>query len=215
MANKLFDSSDDSTNDSPEYAASQASSEAAYLHESLDGFSFPDAPASEESESKLNSSSSLEGQGGVDSPDILTTEELNQIAGNYNPEEDSLISKEFLIKQNQEAPTERSVSEKGSVRALTVTGGIGGIIALGAIVWFGFLQPKSPVDRAQVSEPEETPESPPPDQTAELRSQLAFVEQQRQLEATNKPPAETPRTSTTNPQNTQARETAPPGFSIH
>lgn len=110
----------------------------------------------------------------------------DQIAGNFNPAEGALISEEYQIKQDEEPRSERSTSEKGSIRLLTVTGGIGGILAAIALGWFGFIAPKSPVQKAAKPEPTQTPTATAPDQTAALKGQLAFAEQQRQIEQNNK-----------------------------
>lgn len=148
-------------------------------------------------------------EGVNDSSTLLTAEELNHIAGNYNPEENALISQEFQLKQDQEAPTERSPSQKGSVRLFAVTGSIGVTLLAIATVWTGFLAPKSPVEKAKREKPEDAPTvAATPDQTAELKSQLAFAEQQRRLEESNQPKPEAPTSKTK--KRTNSRESRTP-----
>lgn len=135
----------------------------------------------------------------------------DQIAGNFNPAEGTLISEEYQIKQDEEPRSERSTSEKGSIRLLTVTGGIGGILAAVALGWFGFIAPKSPVQKAAKPEPTQTPTATAPDQTAALKGQLAFAEQQRQIEQNNKSTGKPNPTGADSKDNKQKKSSATPG----
>lgn len=208
MANNLFDLSTNPPNQEPQNSSNPNSSPSSEhelddTSEILSDINEINSTGNETTiqEHSTNSSSipipHPEMEGVNDSSTLLTTEELNHIAGNYNPEEDALISKEFQLKQDQEAPTERSPSQKGSVRLFAVTGGIGVALLAIATVWTGFLAPKSPVEKAKKEKLEPTPAATTtPDQTAELKSQLAFAEQQRRLEESNqsKPEVSTSKT---------------------
>ncbi|MGG6262805.1 hypothetical protein ACQ4M3_20545 [Leptolyngbya sp. AN03gr2] len=143
----------------------------------------------------------------------ISSDDVNQIAGNYNASEDLLISKEYQLKQDEETPSARTNEQKGSIRAVTVVGGIGGAIAAGALLWFGFLAPKPPPEEAKAPEPSPTPTASVPDQTAELKSRLAFAEQQRQVDESRKPaatPRPTPKSNQPNSTNRTSTTTSPP-----
>lgn len=178
----------------------------------------PQPPASSHNEAELDDlaldeeTEALDAENRVEPSNIdADALSLDEIAGGYDENEDGLISQEFQIKQDEELASQRSHSEKGGVRFLTVTGGIGGAIALTSLVWFGFLAPRSPVQKAKAPEPEPTSVATPPGQTAALKSQLAFAEQQRQLEENNKPKTGTPEAKPSpGAKSTASRQAKPP-----
>ncbi len=113
--------------------------------------------------------------------DDLTPEEEHQLAG-FNPKTPQLISEEYRLKQDQEKAVERPLAERASIRLGSVVTVVGTAMGAGAILWFGFLQPKQPVRQA-TQPPTPTPTTPPTfDETAELKSRLAFQDQQQQLQ---------------------------------
>lgn len=122
----------------------------------------------------------------------LTPEEEQQLAG-FNPATPHLISAEYRIKQDQEGAVERPLAERATVRLGAVVAVTGTVMGTGAVLWFGFLQPRPPVRQVtQSSSPPPTP-SPTFDETAELKSRLAFQDQQHQLqpEVIDRPPLRT------------------------
>jgi hypothetical protein len=112
--------------------------------------------------------------------DDLTPAEEQQLAG-FNPDTPQLISAEYRLKQDQEGAIARPLAERASVRLGSVVGVVGAVMGTGAIVWFGFLQPRPPLRQATPSAMP-TPTTPPSlDETAELKSRLAFQDQKQQL----------------------------------
>ena len=113
--------------------------------------------------------------------DALTPEEEQQLAG-FNPTTPQLISEEYRLKQDQERAGERPLAERASVRLGSVVAVVGALMGSGAVLWFGFLQPRPPARQAQQS-PTPTPTTPPTfDEKAELKSRLAFQDQHQQLQ---------------------------------
>jgi hypothetical protein len=113
--------------------------------------------------------------------DDLTPEEEQQLAG-FNPATPQLISEEYRLKQDQESAVERPLAERASIRLGSVVAVVGTVMGAGAVLWFGFLQPRPPA-RQVTQSPTPTPTTPPTfDETAELKSRLAFQDQQQQLQ---------------------------------
>lgn len=113
--------------------------------------------------------------------DDLTPEEEQQLAG-FNPATPQLISEEYRLKQDQEGAVERPLAERASIRLGSVVAVVGTVMGTGAVLWFGFLQPRPPA-RQVTQSPSPTPTTPPKfDETAELKSRLAFQDQQQQLQ---------------------------------
>lgn len=113
--------------------------------------------------------------------DDLTPEEEQQLAG-FNPATPQLISEEYRLKQDQEGAVERPLAERASIRLGSVVAVVGTVMGTGAVLWFGFLQPRPPT-RQVTQSPSPTPTTPPTfDETAELKSRLAFQDQQQQLQ---------------------------------
>ncbi len=112
--------------------------------------------------------------------DDISPEEEQLLAG-YNPTANHLISEEYRLKQDAEGAVERPLAEKPSVRLGSVVGLVGMVIGSVALIWFGFLQPKPPVKQV-VQTPTTSPKGEPVlDESAELKSRLAFQDQQQQL----------------------------------
>lgn len=112
--------------------------------------------------------------------DDISPEEEQLLAG-YNPTANHLISEEYRLKQDAEGAVERPLAEKPSVRLGSVVGLVGIVIGSVALIWFGFLQPKPPVKQV-VQTPAPSPTGEPVlDESAELKSRLAFQDQRQQL----------------------------------
>ena len=112
--------------------------------------------------------------------DDISPEEEQLLAG-YNPTANHLISEEYRLKQDAEGAVERPLAEKPSVRLGSVVGLVGMVIGSVALIWFGFLQPKPPVKQV-VQNPTTSPKGEPVlDESAELKSRLAFQDQRQQL----------------------------------
>ncbi|MEH2062404.1 MAG: hypothetical protein V7K50_09000 [Nostoc sp.] len=112
--------------------------------------------------------------------DDISPEEEQLLAG-YNPTANHLISEEYRLKQDAEGAVERPLAEKPSVRLGSVVALVGIVIGSVALIWFGFLQPKPPVKQV-VQTPTTSPKDEPVlDESAELKSRLAFQDQQQQL----------------------------------
>lgn len=112
--------------------------------------------------------------------DDISLEEEQFLAG-YNPTANHLISEEYRLKQDAEGAVERPLAEKPSVRLGSVVALVGMVIGSVALIWFGFLQPKPPVKQV-VQTPTTSPKGEPVlDESAELKSRLAFQDQRQQL----------------------------------
>ncbi|MEQ9671083.1 hypothetical protein [Coleofasciculus sp. G2-EDA-02] len=111
----------------------------------------------------------------------LSPDEERELAG-YDEETDELLASKYRIKQENEPAEIRPVSEKASVRMVSVLTGTGVVIGILGFIWFTFFAPKPVSQQAKTSTPEVTP-SPPNDESGELKSRLAFQDQQRTLEA--------------------------------
>ncbi|MFW9258933.1 TrbI/VirB10 family protein [Nostoc sp. CALU 546] len=112
--------------------------------------------------------------------DDISPEEEQLLAG-YNPTANHLISEEYRLKQDAEGAVERPLAEKPSVRLGSVVALVGIVIGSIALIWFGFLQPKPPVKQV-IQTPTTSPKDEPVlDESAELKSRLAFQDQRQQL----------------------------------
>ena len=110
----------------------------------------------------------------------ISPDEEKELAG-YDEETDELLASEYRIKQENEQVEIRPVSEKPTVRMVSVLTGTGVVLGIFGFLWFTFFAPKPVRQQAKTSTPEVTP-SPPTDESGELKSQLAFQDQQRTLE---------------------------------
>ena len=145
-----------------------------------------------------NPDSSGNGSNALSEPSAedLTPEEEQQLAG-FNPATPQLISEEYRFKQDEERAIERPLSERASLRLGAVVALVGGGLGAGSLLWFGFLQPRAPVRSPPQPSTPPTPTPSPFNETAHLKSRLAFQDQQHQLQpaartATPKPaPPET------------------------
>ncbi|MBD2666213.1 hypothetical protein B6N60_04889 [Richelia sinica FACHB-800] len=134
----------------------------------------------------------------------ISPEEEQWLAG-YNPAASQLISEEYRLKQDAEKALERPLAEKPGVRLVSVVTLVGTVIASGSLLWFGFLQPQPPAKQAaKATNPSPTSE-PPLDESAELKSRLAFQDQQQQLKAEPVPTPSPQATLPAKPQRTPTR----------
>lgn len=122
-------------------------------------------------------------------PEISRNDEL-EFAG-YDEEADQLLASEYRIQQENEPTETLPVSEKPSVRMFSVLVGTGVVFGIFGILWFTFFAPKPVRQTAKTSTPEVT-SSVPHDESAELKSRLAFQDQQRTIEAQPLTPKERP-----------------------
>ena len=120
----------------------------------------------------------------------INREDELKFAG-IDEEADELLASEYRIKQENEQAEIRPVSEKPTVRMFSVLTGTGVVIGIFGFLWFTFFAPKPVRQQAKTSTPEVTP-SPPTDESGELKSRLAFQDQQRTLEAEPPTPKERP-----------------------
>jgi hypothetical protein len=147
--------------------------------------------------------------------DDISPEEEQLLAG-YNPTANHLISEEYRLKQDAEGAVERPLAEKPSVRLGSVVALVGMVIGSVALIWFGFLQPKPPVKQV-VQTPTTSPKDEPVlDESAELKSRLAFQDQRQQLKVepvAAKSPSPTlqnkPKPTPSQPQETFSPRTTP------
>ncbi|PHJ67261.1 hypothetical protein VF14_00065 [Nostoc linckia z18] len=146
--------------------------------------------------------------------DDISPEEEQLLAG-YNPTANHLISEEYRLKQDAEGAVERPLAEKPSVRLGSVVALVGIVIGSVALIWFGFLQPKPPVKQV-VQTPTTSPKGEPVlDESAELKSRLAFQDQRQQLKV-EPVAAKSPSPTLQNkpkPTPSQPQSTAPQTFS--
>ncbi|WP_413176230.1 hypothetical protein [Anabaena azotica] len=134
----------------------------------------------------------------VEEEENISPEEEQMLAG-YNPNATGLISQEYRLKQDEEKAIERPLTEKPGVRLVFVVGLVGMVIGSGSLLWFGFLQPKPPAKQA-VKTANPTPSSEPNlDESAELKSRLAFQDQQQQLQVEPVPTTSPSQTSQPKP----------------
>ncbi|WP_016948785.1 TrbI/VirB10 family protein [Anabaena sp. PCC 7108] len=160
-------------------------------------------------ESHTNNGNYRSSQTAVQDEDI-SPEDEQRLAG-YNPTANQLISQEYRLKQDQEAAVERPLAEKPGVRLVSVIALVGVVIASGSTLWFGFLQPKPPAKQAAKTanpSPSSTRSEPVLDESAELKSRLAFQDQQQQLKVEKVEPVPTKSPSQTSQAKTQP--TPPP-----
>jgi uncharacterized protein YbaR (Trm112 family) len=154
---------------------------------------------------------------GSRSENDLTVDDEKEIAG-YNEEIPSLLSEEYRIQQDDEQAEARPVSEKPSVRLFTVLAITGTVIGGIGFIWFAFLAPK-PVRQANNTNATPSPTTSPINESADLKSRLAFQDQQRQLNQDQpldkKPKTPTPSPSPTTKATPKANTPAPPPDRLH
>ncbi|MEG4518979.1 MULTISPECIES: hypothetical protein [unclassified Microcoleus] len=109
----------------------------------------------------------------------LSREEERELAG-HDGETDELLTSEHRIKQDNEGAETHPVSEKPEVRTFSVLMGTGAVLGILGFFWFVFFAPK-PV-RQQAKTPNPKPTQVSKDESGELKSRLAFQDQQRALE---------------------------------
>jgi Bacterial conjugation TrbI-like protein len=166
-------------------------------------------------ESNSNNGNHRSTQATLVADDDISPEEEQLLAG-YNPTASSLISEEYRLKQDAEGAVERPLAEKPSVRLGSVVGLVGIAIGSVGLIWFGFLQPKPPVKQV-VQTPSTSPKGEPVlDESAELKSRLAFQDQRQQLKVepvATKSPSPTrqnkPKPKPSPPQETVSPRTTP------
>ncbi|MEA5551196.1 hypothetical protein VB713_09450 [Anabaena cylindrica UHCC 0172] len=130
-------------------------------------------------ESHTNNGNHHSSQTAVQDEDI-SPEDEQRLAG-YNPAANQLISQEYRLKQDQEVAVERPLAEKPGVRLVSVITLVGVVIASASTLWFGFLQPKPPAKQAAKTTNSSPSNEPVLDESAELKSRLAFQDQRQQL----------------------------------
>jgi hypothetical protein len=109
----------------------------------------------------------------------LSREEERELAG-HDGDADELLASEHRIKQDSEGAETRSVSEKPEVRTFSVLMGTGAVLGILGFFWFVFFAPKPVRQQAKTANPKPTQVSE--DESGELKSRLAFQDQQRALE---------------------------------
>src|SRR4028119_189036 len=109
----------------------------------------------------------------------LSREEERELAGHAG-DADELLASEHRIKQDSEEAETRSVSEKPEVRTFSVLMGTGAVLGILGFFWFVFFAPKPVRQQAKTANPKPTQVSE--DESGELKSRLAFQDQQRALE---------------------------------
>lgn len=142
----------------------------------------------------------------------FTVDDEKDLAG-YDEETPELLSEEYRIKQDDEQAEASSVSEKPSVRLFTVLATTGTVIGGIGFIWFAFLAPK-PVRQANSTNATPSPTPSPINESADLKSRLAFQDQQHQLNQdqplNKKPKPPTPLPSPTTGATPKANTPAPP-----
>ncbi|MEG3853133.1 hypothetical protein [Microcoleus sp. Z1_C4] len=109
----------------------------------------------------------------------LSREEERELAG-HDGDADELLASEHRIKQDSEGAETRSVSEKPEVRTFSVLMGTGAVLGILGFFWFVFFAPKPVRQQAKTANPKPTQVSE--NESGELKSRLAFQDQQRALE---------------------------------
>lgn len=135
----------------------------------------------------------------------LDEAEINEIAG-FDPEEDRLLEREYMLVQDEEESQERSLAEKGWLRAVVVAAMVGSLIALGWLFYQLFVSGdrRSP-EMAEQSTEEQNSEITTEDETGQLKARLAFEDQQQ---AQSEP--ENPEAAASDPPDSSESETSQP-----
>lgn len=128
----------------------------------------------------------------------LSPSEEKELSG-YNEETIELLEKQYQIEQEENTEV-RQTSEKPIVRLLTVLTITGAVMGILGFFWLAFVSPRPPRQVAKKPTPIATT-STVPDENSELKGQLAFQDQQSQLEQ-QKP--------TSKPQTAQAPDASTP-----
>lgn len=137
----------------------------------------------------------------------LSPSEEKELSG-YNEETIELLEKQYQIEQEENTEV-RQTSEKPIVRLLTVLTITGTVMGILGFFWLAFVSPRPPRQVAKKPTPIATT-SNVPDENSELKGQLAFQDQQSQLEQ-QKPttkPQTAPAPNASTPQ--KPTKTAPP-----
>lgn len=116
---------------------------------------------------------------GLRSVEPLSREEERELAG-HDGETDELLTSEHRIKQDNEGAETHPVSEKPEVRTFSVLMGTGAVLGILGFFWFVFFAPKPVRQQAKTTNPK--PVQVSEDESGELKSRLAFQDQQRALE---------------------------------
>lgn len=137
----------------------------------------------------------------------LSPSEEKELSG-YNEETIELLEKQYQIEKEENTEV-RQTSEKPIVRLLTVLTITGTVMGILGFFWLAFVSPRPPRQVAKKPTPIATT-STVPDENSELKGQLAFQDQQSQLEQ-QKPttkPQTAPAPNASTPQ--KPTKTAPP-----
>ena len=143
--------------------------------------------------------------------DELSPDEERLLAG-YDQDALELLASEYRIKQDDEQVESREISQKPSVRMFSVLTATGFVLGVFGFLWFVFFAPKPVAQQPKTSKPEVTTFSPK-NESGELKSQLAFQDQQRTLNAqspTPKKPSTSNAAPPSKPKPTPASNSATP-----
>ncbi|MEG5059138.1 TrbI/VirB10 family protein [Microcoleus sp. A2-C5] len=164
-------SSNEANNFSHSFNGNNSSNEANNFSHSSNSFQAANAPDGAGSNGKKTF--------GLRSVEPLSREEERELAG-HDGETDELLTSEHRIKQDNEGAETRSVSEKPEVRTFSVLMGTGAVLGILGFFWFVFFAPKPVRQQAKTANPK--PAQVSEDESGELKSRLAFQDQQRALE---------------------------------
>ncbi|MEG4856455.1 TrbI/VirB10 family protein [Microcoleus sp. K1-B6] len=164
-------SSNEANNFSHSFNGNNSSNEANNFSHSSNSFQAANAPDGAGSNGKKTF--------GLRSVEPLSREEERELAG-HDGETDELLTSEHRIKQDNEGAETHPVSEKPEVRTFSVLMGTGAVLGILGFFWFVFFAPKPVRQQAKTTNPK--PVQVSEDESGELKSRLAFQDQQRALE---------------------------------
>ena len=164
-------SSNEANNFSHSFNGNNSSNEANNFSHSSNSFQAANAPDGAGSNGKKTF--------GLRSVEPLSREEERELAG-HDGETDELLTSEHRIKQDNEGAETHPVSEKPEVRTFSVLMGTGAVLGILGFFWFVFFAPKPVRQQAKTTNPK--PAQVSEDESGELKSRLAFQDQQRALE---------------------------------
>ncbi|WP_445174383.1 hypothetical protein, partial [Microcoleus sp.] len=164
-------SSNEANNFSHSFNGNNSSNEANNFSHSSNSFQAANAPDGAGSNGKKTF--------GLRSVEPLSREEERELAG-HDGETDELLTSEHRIKQDNEGAETHPVSEKPEVRTFSVLMGTGAVLGILGFFWFVFFAPKPVRQQAKTANPK--PAQVSEDESGELKSRLAFQDQQRALE---------------------------------
>ena len=164
-------SSNEANNFSHSFNGNNSSNEANNFSHSSNSFQAANAPDGAGSNGKKTF--------GLRSVEPLSREEERELAG-HDGETDELLTSEHRIKQDNEGAETHPVSEKPEVRTFSVLMGTGAVLGILGFFWFVFFAPKPVRQQAKTTNPK--PAQVSEDESGELKSRLAFQDQQRTLE---------------------------------